>query len=284
MTATGGVAAGNHPRRLRQFASNLLATLATLMRKPRRGGGRPPSWRTLRRFVIGALVTIAAVAAAMAFIDGRAVNVARNLPPWLTATFDEITDFGKSGWFLMPAGFLLIVIAAAGIRELPHFTRLVLAALTVRLGFLFLAIGLPGLFVTILKRLIGRARPFVSEDGDTLVFAPFVWRPEYASIPSGHGTTAFAATIAIGALWPRARPIMWFYALLIAVSRVVITAHYPSDVIASAFFGILGAILVRDWFAVRRLGFVVNAAGQVHALPGPSWRRIKMVARRLLNA
>ena len=280
MTATGGVSTGAHSKRLRQFAANLLATLATLMRKPRRGGTRPSSWRSLRWFVIG---TIAAIAAAMVFLDGRAVNVARSLPLWLTATFDEITDFGKSGWFLMPAGFFLIVVAAAGVRELPRFARLILAALTVRLGFLFLAIGLPGLFVTILKRLIGRARPFVGGDDGTLVFVPFVWRSEYASIPSGHGTTAFAAAIAIGALWPSTRPIMWIYALLIAVSRVVITAHYPSDVIASAFFGILGAILVRDWFAVRRLGFVVNAAGQVHALPGPSWRRIRMVARRLLS-
>ncbi len=220
----------------------------------------------------------------MAFLDDRATHTARNLPPWLVATFDEITDFGKSGWFLMPAGILLIVIAASGLRELPHFTRMVTAALTVRLGFLFLAIGLPGLFVTILKRLIGRARPFVVEDGGTLVFMPFIWRAEYASIPSGHGTTAFAAAIAIGALWPRTRMVMWIYALLIAVSRVVVTAHYPSDVIASAFFGILGAVLVRDWFAVRRLGFVVDTQGSVQALPGPSWRRIKAVARRLLNA
>ncbi len=220
----------------------------------------------------------------MAFLDGRVTIAARSLPPWLVAAFDEFTDFGKSGWFLVPAGSLLIAIALVAMGNMPRFTRLVLAAVTVRLGFLFLAIGLPGLFVTILKRLIGRARPFVVEDGGTLVFMPFIWRAEYASIPSGHGTTAFAAAIAIGALWPRARPIMWIYALLIAASRVVITAHYPSDLIASAVFGILGAILVRNWFAMRRLGFVVDAAGHVHALPGPSWRRLKTVARRSLNA
>jgi undecaprenyl-diphosphatase len=269
---------------LRQFAANLLATLATLMRKPRTTDGRRPSWPSPGRLWVGAVVAIAVVAAAMAFLDGRVVIAARGLPPWFVAIFDEITDFGKSGWFLVPAGLLLIATAAVAMWNLPRFTRLVLAAVTVRLGFLFLAIGLPGLFVTILKRLIGRARPFVGEDGGTFVFIPFIWRPEYASIPSGHGTTAFAAAIAIGALWPRARPIMWIYALLIAASRVVITAHYPSDVIASAVFGILGAILVRDWFALRRLGFVIDAAGHVRALPGPSWRRIKTVARRLLSA
>jgi membrane-associated phospholipid phosphatase len=284
LSAAGGAATGGNPRRLRQLTANLVATLATLIRKPRTAGGRQSAWLSPARLGVGVLITIAAVAAAMMFLDNRLPQFARTLPQWLVATFDEITDFGKSGWFLMPAGFLLIVIAAAGVRELPHFTRMVLAALTVRFGFLFLAIGIPGLFVTIIKRIIGRARPFMGEDGGTLVFMPFIWRSEYASIPSGHGTTAFAAAITIGALWPRTRAIMWIYALLIAVSRVVITAHYPSDVIASAFFGILGAILVRNWFAVRRLGFVVDTGGGVHALPGPSWQRVKAVARRLLNA
>ena len=230
------------------------------------------------------LITVAAIVFAMAFLDDRAALAARTLPPWLVAAFDEFTDFGKSAWFLVPIGSLLILLAAAGLRDVPHFSRLVLAAITVRFGFLFLAIGVPGLFVTILKRIIGRARPFVVEDGGNLVFMPLVWRAEYASIPSGHGTNAFAAAIAIGALWPRTRVILWPYAVLIALSRVVITAHYPSDVIASAFFGIVGAILVRDWFAVRRLGFVVDAAGGAHALPGPSWRRIKAVVRGLLSA
>src|SRR5262249_47242477 len=159
-----------------------------------------------------------------------------------------------------------ILLAAASLRELPHISRLVLAALTVRIGFLFLAIGIPGLFVTILKRIIGRARPLVVEDGGTLVFAPLVWRPEYASIPSGHGTNAFAAAVAIGTLWPSTRVAMWIYAVLIAISRVVITAHYPSDLVASAFFGIVGAFLVREWFAARRLGFAVTRDGAVHVL------------------
>ena len=35
---------------------------------------------------------------------------------------------------------------------------------------------------------------------------------------------------------------------------------------------------VGSWFAARRLGFAANG---IHALPGPSWRRIKRVARRL---
>ncbi len=110
---------------------------------------------------------------------------------------------------------------------------------------------------------------------------PFGWRVDYASLPSGHATTAFAVAVAIGALWPRTRVVMWTYALLIAVSRVVLTAHYPSDVLAGALVGAFGALLVRNWFAARRLGFALGPDGGIRPLPGPSLRRIKTVARQL---
>ena len=278
MSATGGVAAGQDVARLRQIGMNLVALFTTLFRRPRPAAVRP-AWPPFRRLALGTAVGLMVVAAAMIFLDGRLIGEAQRLPPWVIRTSNEITDFGKSGWFLFPIGFMLIGIAALATSELPRLTRLVLAAIAVRLGFVFVAIAVPGLFVAILKRVIGRARPLVGEDG--FVYMPFVWRADYASIPSGHGTTAFAAAVAIGALWPRARLIIWTYALLIAASRVVVTAHFPSDVIASVFCGVIGALLVRNWFAVRRLGFAVTPDGAVRTLPGPSLRRLKGVARSL---
>jgi undecaprenyl-diphosphatase len=76
---------------------------------------------------------------------------------------------------------------------------------------------------------------------------------------------------------------LWAYALTIALSRVVLLAHFASDVVAGALVGVLGAWLVRDGFAARRLGFVIGRDGSVAALPGPSLRRIKKVARSLLG-
>jgi len=56
-------------------------------------------------------------------------------------------------------------------------------------------------------------------------------------------------------------------------------------VIGGAIVGTVGALLVRDWFAARRLGFTVKSDGSVQAMPGPSFRRIiKAVARRLHSA
>ncbi len=133
-----------------------------------------------------------------------------------------------------------------------------------------------------MKRLIGRARPLVEGGADPFIYRPLGWEVEYASFPSGHAIDAFAVAMALGALWPRARPFLWTYAVVIAMSRVVLTAHFPSDVIAGGVIGVIGALLVRDWFAARGLAFFIGSDGVVRPLPGPSFARIKRVARRLV--
>ncbi len=265
---------------LRQFQSNAKATLATLVR-PARGAVPRPSPAQL---AVGAVIAAAVVLAVMYLFDAWSVAQARRLPALLHDAARRFTDLGKSGWFLWPTGIVLLALAALDTPGMSRFSRGVLAAWAVRLGFIFTAIALPGLFVTVVKRLIGRARPFVMGD-DVWAYAPFGWHAAYASFPSGHATTAFSALVAIGAIFPQARALMWIYAVLILLSRVVVTAHHPSDVIAGAIVGALGALLVRDWFAARRLGFTVGPGGSVHAMPGPSVRRIiKAVARRLHSA
>jgi membrane-associated phospholipid phosphatase len=263
---------------IRRVAATLLCWLA-LPARPRRF----PQSRLLppyRRLALGGLAAIVLVGFAMVFVDARGVTFAGRLPLWLVDTFNEITDFGKSGWFLIPIGSLIVLAAIAARPEAGRVTNLVLTTLLVRLWYVFVAIALPSLFVTIVKRLIGRLRP--SELGP-YVYVPWSWSPSYASMPSGHATTAVAAAIAVGAVWPKARRVMWIYAALIVASRVIIQAHFVSDVLAAVFVGGFGAILVRNWFAARRLAFVPAGNGTVRAMPGPSWRRVKAVARRLLG-
>jgi membrane-associated phospholipid phosphatase len=263
---------------LRRTLANLAAWLS-LVGRPRRVKAARLLPET-RRLAIGVLAAVVCVAAAMILLDGRGLTFARTLPPWIVDSFNEITDFGRSTWFLVPIAVLILLAGVLTSAAAGRIANLVVVSLVVRLEFLFLAIALPGLTVTIVKRLIGRVRP---SDLGPFSYMPWSWRPEYASLPSGHGTTAFAAAMAIGALWPKARIPMWAFAVVIAVSRVVIQAHFASDVIAAAFVGAFGAILVRNWFAARRLGFTVDHQGTVRALPGPSLRRIKTVARRLFG-
>ena len=265
---------------LRQTETNIRAMIATLFRPPR----RPVRWPLPGRLLTGTLLAIAVLIAIMVVLDAWSVGHARRLSGDLIAAARRFTDLGKSGWFLWPTGIALVVLAAIDSPALSRFSRCILAAWAVRLGFVFAAIAAPSLLATVIKRLIGRARPFVA-GSDVWAYEPFNWQARYASFPSGHSTTAFAALVAIGAIFPQARALMWIYAVLIALSRVIITAHHPSDVIAGAIVGAVGAFMVRNWFAARRLGFTVGPDGSVRAMPGPSVRRIiKAVARRLHSA
>jgi len=280
MTASGGTQvpiSGAVFARAAEILRSSRVSLAILMRRPLPTPAIfVPLWR---RLWLQGLLAVGVVASSMAFLDAPAFEFASGLPAWLVDMFYAITDFGRSGWVLVPVGGLFVLILLFAAQALDRVTRAVLAVVMLRLGFVFIAVGLPGLVVTIVKRWIGRVRPSAL---GPFAYEPFSWRPDYASLPSGHATTAFAALVAIGAIFPRARPLLWVYALLIAASRVAVVAHFPSDVIAGAAFGAFGAIWARDWFAVRRLGFHVGTDGKVHADSGPSWRRIKRVAVALL--
>jgi membrane-associated phospholipid phosphatase len=269
---------------LRRCSDYVGAALALLVRPPRQDLRHDPHalWPlSLRQSGIAAGIALVIFILGMVFVDAAAIRGVTHLPRWIVWCFDQITDFGKSGWFLYPLGVLFLAIAALPMT-LPRLPQLVLATLAVRVGFLFVAIGAPSLFDTIIKRMIGRARPLVTGSIDPYAFSPFIWRADYASLPSGHATTAFAVLVAFGTLWPRARTALWIYALAIAVSRVVVLAHHPTDVLAGAAVGVIGALLVRRWFALQHLGFTIGPQNSLQQWPGPSVKRIKAVARGLL--
>jgi membrane-associated phospholipid phosphatase len=267
--------------RLHWVRANVGRSFALFGRRPK--FAVTPRWRALLRLALGTVIGAAIIAATMIVVDAPAVTAAQRAPGWLVQIFDHVTELGKSPWFLIPIALALATIALLASPALPRMSQRVLAAVAVRLGFLFFAIGLPGLVFTVGKRLVGRARPFVEGSANPLIYRPLGWNVEYASLPSGHAVDAFAAAMAIGALWPRTRPLMWTYAVVIAVSRVVLTAHFPSDVLVGAVVGAVGALLVRDWYAARGLAFVLGADGSVRSLPGPSLARIKRVARQLIG-
>lgn len=189
-----------------------------------------------------------------------------------------LTDFGKDEYVLSVLGIALVLVAlvAAGLHGT---SRALLLGLGTRLQFLFLSVALSVFVGEILKYLIGRGRPFVGGAANPFNFIPFEGTGAYASLPSGHAITAFALAFAVSTLWPRLRVVMFTYAIVILLTRLVLLAHHPSDVAAGALLGMVGAMAVRYWFAARGLAFAIRADGTIVPLPGAVSGRLKRVAR-----
>ncbi len=266
---------------VQRCASNIALAFAVLTRPAR--ANTPPLWLpTALQWASGAAIAVVTFVVLAFAIDAPVIRAVGHLPVWLISFFDYITDYGKSGWLLWPLGILFLAIAARPLR-LTRTSQAVLAAINVRIGFLFATIAVPGIVTNLIKHVLGRARPRVGGSIDPFLFSPFNWSAAYASLPSGHATTVFSVMVGFGALWPRLTPALWIYAILIVLSRWIVTAHYPTDTIVAAIIGAGGAYLVRYYFAARGLGFFIMPDGTVRKLPGPSLRRIKSVARELLS-
>jgi undecaprenyl-diphosphatase len=166
-----------------------------------------------------------------------------------------------------------VALIAPGLRGT---SKALLLSFGIRLQFLFFAVLVPVLSGEVIKWMAGRARPFVGGKANAFNFVHFAGTEAYASFPSAHAITAFALAFAVGAVWPRARVVMMVYAVLIAGSRLVLLAHHPSDVVAGALIGVVGAMGVRYWFSVRRLGFAIRRDG---AMAPFALGRLKKVAR-----
>ncbi len=136
-------------------------------------------------------------------------------PAWVTAVV-AITFLG-SGWMLI--GLL------PGLWHAPTRTRsaAALATLVVTSGA-----------VSLLKWAMGRTRPC-----NALAWAHTlpIDVPSDPSFPSGHAAGSFAFVFFVLGLHPRVGLALFPLACLIALSRVALGVHYPSDVAAGAAIG-----------------------------------------------
>jgi lipid A 4'-phosphatase len=106
-------------------------------------------------------------------------------------------------------------------------------------AFLFAAVAASGLIVDLLKVVFGRARPKLLFAAGTYDFTWLGLGANYWSFPSGHAATAAALMTALWCLWPRHLLFYIALAAMVAASRVVIGAHYLSDVVMGAFIAVL---------------------------------------------
>jgi undecaprenyl-diphosphatase len=136
----------------------------------------------------------------------------------LTRLFRTVSRLGD-GAFWYTVMFLLAVFAGRrGMQAALHMACVgIVAALLYRT----------------LKRWTRRPRPFRAHAEITPYVAPL----DEFSFPSGHTLHAVSFTLIALAYFPWLAPVLLPFTLLVAMSRVVLGMHYPSDVLAATIIG-----------------------------------------------
>lgn len=106
----------------------------------------------------------------------------------------------------------------------------------------WLGIPLAALLTGWLKDWVKRPRPIGLNPAMGLSASEMV-----RSFPSGHASVSFALATVLSFRWPRGRVIWFALAAGVALSRVALGVHWPSDVIVGAGVG---------WVSVEVLGWV----------------------------
>ncbi len=150
--------------------------------------------------------------------------------PVLTPVLRLITTLGNGGAVWIALTVLLLLIPKT--RQVGFMTTLSL-------------IGTLLVNNILLKPLVNRTRPYEVIEGLTYL----VRTPVDSSFPSGHSACSFAVACIMYRRLPRRYGVpALILAFLIALSRLYVGVHYPSDVL----FGILSGVLIS--FAAEKLG------------------------------
>ncbi len=106
-------------------------------------------------------------------------------------------------------------------------------------GFLLLSITTNAVVCNIIKRILGRARPTLLFHHDIYGFTLLKSQVAYLSFPSGHSMLITSFMLGLCFLFTRYWIAFVLLFLVISLSRIVVTAHYLSDVVAGMYLSIL---------------------------------------------
>jgi len=198
----------------------------------------PRENNTLKKYLLIFASVILPAVIVLFYFDIRIWQAARGLLNQDTYFIADLIT--TKGLFLFYAVFIVIFVCAL-LNKNKALLKLCLAYVKTQLIFSLV-------LVRILKIILGRARP-----GHGSEFTFFSWAFRYNSFPSGHAADAFVSGVFLFYLLKNSkysvcRYLPLVYAFLIAISRVFISSHYPSDVVAGMAIGILGA-----WYFISRI-------------------------------
>jgi len=165
---------------------------------------------------------------------------------YLKNFFIKITELGDSMWYFLI--FIIIYIFSIFVEKLQtknkkFFSLLKYFSLS---GFVYLLFA--GTITQVLKHIIGRPRPNYINFTEGLGLDFFTTNSNLHSFPSGHASTAFMIALLMSALFPKLKIFFYIFSFLIAISRVVVGAHYITDVVAGILVAIIAFKILNNFF------------------------------------
>jgi len=160
------------------------------------------------------------------------------------AAFDVLMPaFSQNGYLLVIPFLLAMLLRAANQKNEEGKTYIIAAVWTFLIACC--AVYLSGFVEDALKAAVARERPCRALP-DIRLLIPC---PKSFSLPSGHAISSFAFAAPLFFLSRTYMPIGWrIYPLalasLIACSRLYLGVHYPTDVLAGAFLGVIIGMVI----------------------------------------
>ncbi len=167
----------------------------------------------------------------LAFLDNAAMVWLKHLDQaraslyMLLRKLDPFINFIGHGTTLLVAACLLFVIGKKFSAGMCYTGKA-----------LMLSFFAAGITVQLVKHLIGRARPRITES--LMIIGPSL-KGGYDSFPSGHSAVVFCFAFILARQFPRFRIVFYCIAAIISLMRVVDLSHFPSDVAAGALLGVI---------------------------------------------
>ncbi len=178
---------------------------------------------------------------------------------YLKKFFVNITEIGDSLWFFVISilGFLISYFLSKSIIKNKFIQNLKTFFI-----FFFTATLLTGALTQLIKHIIGRPRPSYSSKSDLFGFEFFSLESSLHSFPSGHTSTIFIVALVLSMLTPKLKIYYIFFALIVGLSRVIVGAHFLTDVIGGiviASIGIKLTLLIFKKFKIESKIFEIKA-------------------------
>jgi membrane-associated phospholipid phosphatase len=182
------------------------------------------------------------------------------------------TSFGEGVELLVGSGVLVIALAVLGGLALPRALKPRLFEAAATFGFVFVSVAGSGILAALAKNLFGRARPEHLVGDAVFQIHDAVFASKWAAFPSGHATTAGASAVVLALLFPRIRRLALGLGVAIALTRIGLGAHFPSDVIAGFALGAAFTLVCAHGLATRGLVFLHDLDGNLAPRPdtGPA--------------